>query len=790
MATVVNDRDVLIMDAEQRYTEATARLLLLACSSPGGFKVAADGTATPAVITFSAVRLNMIGSTVFTASDGAQLTVNGDEATLAYANMPGNSATVTVTVGDESRPITISKVFDGADGQGSNGQRGAGTYYVQGSSWSDLAAELATPGGSVVDDQVIIWNGTNFAEARRWTGSAWVASGAHFPGDVIVPGTIIGNKLKAGTIELFAADGVTPILTLGGGLRPGFEAPGTKNSELVPAINAGGLGTPVESNIWTGGSVVTVADGKVGSAVRRAVGNEIYVEDGKFIPVDRTRTYRVRFWARAGGNANGVLYHTLRQYTAPAVGSYHSDNVGFINYRPAAEPPHADWRLYEFFWKAGENWQTGVTHFRPAFILNYNGSSGFWEIQGYVVEDATATLAAQSAADSAAQTAATAQQNAASAIGRLDNIVADGVISRDEKPALIQEYNTIANEINGIYYQANDIGLVTVRDAYWAAWVALRDYLPYTWDWVTVDTPGIDRNVFNQKFTSYYLARQDLLNAVGTELRVRAAQAKNAADAANNGLADKLSKTAGQVMTGNIVMQAAGGIVAGSLSWNSSGQHTGGSGAAMTVRGLFGHNGARETFVIDAATGKAIFADELAAAYGTFGAVSLAAGGYLNSGQSAFDTGTGFWLGYVGGVPKMSIGTEGGAAMLWDGTKLTIRNPDMQIPTITATIDGTNLAASKPNTSVSVNIGSASVSLTNAKGAIRYQWSLTYLSTDPEGSTPVLTLSNDTTATVTLTGKANTNTALIYRLQCVATDANNMVAVTSIYKRCQFGTPQ
>jgi len=44
----------------------------------------------------------------------------------------------------------------------------------------------------------------------------------------------------------------------------------------------------------------------------------------------------------------------------------------------------------------------------------------------------------------------------------------------------------------------------------------------------------------------------------------------------------------------------------------------------------------------------------------------------VHFGQTAFDTGTGYWLGDVGGTPKFSIGNASGNKMVWDGTNLVI----------------------------------------------------------------------------------------------------------------------
>ncbi|MFA5803657.1 MAG: hypothetical protein WC879_03345 [Melioribacteraceae bacterium] len=57
----------------------------------------------------------------------------------------------------------------------------------------------------------------------------------------------------------------------------------------------------------------------------------------------------------------------------------------------------------------------------------------------------------------------------------------------------------------------------------------------------------------------------------------------------------------------------------------------------------------------------------------TGGGLVLASGGAkIRSGQTAYDTGTGFWIGDVNGTPKFSIGNSTGNKLLWDGTALTV----------------------------------------------------------------------------------------------------------------------
>lgn len=57
----------------------------------------------------------------------------------------------------------------------------------------------------------------------------------------------------------------------------------------------------------------------------------------------------------------------------------------------------------------------------------------------------------------------------------------------------------------------------------------------------------------------------------------------------------------------------------------------------------------------------------------TTGVINLSSGtANIHAGQSAYDTGTGFWLEYNSGTPRFSIGNSSGNKITWDGTTLTI----------------------------------------------------------------------------------------------------------------------
>lgn len=128
--------------------------------------------------------------------------------------------------------------------------------------------------------------------------------------------------------------------------------------------------------------------------------------------------------------------------------------------------------------------------------------------------------AAVAAADAAAD-AAQASANAANAA--LADIASDSVLTPDEKPRVILDYDVIFGERPGIESQADAFGIVAEKAAYTTAYAALTSYLsglttPTTWNSLSGATTisGAD---FRTAFGNYYAARQALLNRVAARAR-------------------------------------------------------------------------------------------------------------------------------------------------------------------------------------------------------------------------------------------------------------------------------
>jgi hypothetical protein len=91
------------------------------------------------------------------------------------------------------------------------------------------------------------------------------------------------------------------------------------------------------------------------------------------------------------------------------------------------------------------------------------------------------------------------------------------------------------------------------------------------------------------------------------------------------------------------------------------------------------------------AAGDASFTGSVTAASGSIAAWTITAtelqcgtGGVIRSGQTAYNTGTGFWLGNVSTTPKFSVGAAGGQGLTWDGSVLTINGSITLTNTIAA----------------------------------------------------------------------------------------------------------
>jgi hypothetical protein len=237
---------------------------------------------------------------------------------------------------------------------------------------------------------------------------------------------------------------------------------------------------------------------------------------------------------------------------------------------------------------------------------------------------------------------------------------------------------------------------------------------------------------------------------------------KSASDAIpgiNSAIADKLSKTSASSLAATVTLATGGSILSGTTT----------NGTYQSPSGFYGVQGGVVKFSVPI-SGDPTFGGQLTAAYGSFGAVDIASGGYVRSGQSAFHTGTGFWLGLSGGVPKFSIGNPGVSSLRWDGSNIILENPQ-NISSFSATV--TN-SVNSYYWSVSRNTngafaGAYNANPSNGSGNYTYSWSVSSASGLVRGWIGGVT--NGQQASLSVYGQGQTGEFDFY-LTCIVTDVN------------------
>ena len=125
----------------------------------------------------------------------------------------------------------------------------------------------------------------------------------------------------------------------------------------------------------------------------------------------------------------------------------------------------------------------------------------------------------------------------------------------------------------------------------------------------------------------------------------------------------------------------------------------------------------------------------------TGGSVTLDSTGNIRAGQTAYNTGTGFWLGIDGGTPKFSLGASAGSSLTWDGTNLLLTDT-LKFNAATATSISSNTVDGSDTGSIVICGGGAS---SPTRGA-----ALTLLGNEATGNA---TLSSGIGGTITLSSK-------------------------------------
>lgn len=529
MATVVNDRDVLIMSATPRFTVATDRGMFLTPSA-AIFKLSSNGlSASPSQFVFKATLLNLPGTVSFSWTGGLSFVVSGNQATLDYANAAAVSGTLTATIIVDgvtyTQIATVTKLADGLAGL--DGVRGNIDISVatSASAWSDAeaAAGVAAAGFGAprTRDVVNLYRADRtWAQRRIFDGSSWLTLADVFDGSIFVKGSVLAEAIDSRNLTIKDENGKV-LLGVNVPLAASLAAPGTLNSDLTAAINAAATAAQQAKDA---AASLNTALGIIGSDNWLSMGEKPAVVRA-FADIDAERTGIAKQAADLGINANTY------QGTIDNLASFLSNNVG---------PNKGDWSNtlvdspYDGVYMTARFNDVAIA--RQALLdaitaqLRTNAAVA---AQAASAADGKAAAAAQ-AASKADDKAAAAQQSAKSANDAIAIVGNDNVLDRGEKARIITEFKTIDTERIGIAQSASALGLPT--DDYQHKCDNLAAYLssvgPNTGDWSNVNVDSaIDGPFLRDRFTDVYTARQVLLNAISAQLRANATAAAQTATA-------------------------------------------------------------------------------------------------------------------------------------------------------------------------------------------------------------------------------------------------------------------
>lgn len=241
---------------------------------------------------------------------------------------------------------------------GSAGVRGSRNYYVAvaATSYSDIlaTATASADGGPIVFDQVVQYNNAaNFSQTKYWNGTGWTLINSVVDGNLLVTGSVGASKM---------------LVSAGTGNNLWIDPSYMDVNAWAPTGNAWG------SNIVQ----AVVSDGKAGQYVMRGGPGGGHVRGSRRIPVTVGKQYRVSMWARKSSTADGTLFLRLD-----------ADNVISGAYNQVANggaensAGSTTWTQYSSVWIAT------YPYVSPMVILNYAGTTGYFEAQDIRIEELT-----------------------------------------------------------------------------------------------------------------------------------------------------------------------------------------------------------------------------------------------------------------------------------------------------------------------------------------------------------------------------------------------------------------
>lgn len=163
----------------------------------------------------------------------------------------------------------------------------------------------------------------------------------------------------------------------------------------------------------------------------------------------------------------------------------------------------------------------------------------------------------------------------------------------------------------------------------------------------------------------------------------------------------------------------------------------------------------------------------------TSGTITVDASGFVRGGQTAYNTGVGFFLGYSSGAYKFSIGNPAGSYMVWDGSNLMFNKPTFD--SFTASLSAGDLSVGNTTGTIGYTLGpgyqfygSRTVTPSGGRSPYSYIW----IVNNAVGGAVQVSDGTTTSATVRISGSGDG--AINYaRAICFVSDANGRVTLAT-----------
>lgn len=735
MSTTVGARDILLAAASPRLLAPPNAAIFLKTTTPV-FHVTSGGSSDPSSINFTAELFELSGTVTFSASGATLTSIVGNTCSLLPANMPGATATVTATLVYRGTEFTdtlhISKVVDGLSTNNAiayayqrsasppSGTPGAVTYDF-------TTATITTP--TLANGWLkTIPAGTDPLYVTAATASAAAST------DTIATG-------EWGSAVVLAQNGTTGA----NGLNSASVFIYQRNSTGTPPT----LPSATTTYTFSTGGLTGLNNGWTTSVPAIGSGSYLFVSVATAVSTSTTDTIASGEWAAVQIMAQNGATGSRGAGTFYATGGSWSDATA-----NTATP--------------GDNVLDDVVTISDgsSFINSKRWNGSAWVAIGTVI-DGSLVVTGSLQSGSFATNSVTAS--------KINITTSGGTLNRDpffiDYPASWTVTGTVASASNAggaapaktyIYSAGGAVGTAFCTET-----IPIDSTKTYVLSASFYADTGNNRQFV--LIVDFYDNTNTLILGTGWGSATYSGFPAFQVPTANVWAPYK---------TGKFGAGVSGKAIPSNAKYCKIGVYlndTGSSSTTMAVTSLRLEEMLPGVLIKDGAiTADKITTASLSAIQAELGSAVISTTGSLRSGQTAYATGTGWWLGFESGTPKFSIGNST-QYLRWTGSAL-----DLKLDTFSASTAGNYNSPSGANGTRFYVSRTATPS--GGVSPYTYAWTLQYV----DGGT--VSLSGTSTATVSVTG-TGTNSIVAGILACAVTDSNGRVANTSFSFSATHGTP-